>query len=137
MSMSRFVALALVLSGCAGRSETMRYTSTTIPPWILKEWSTAQDELLEFDNLEQDPRRFGPYEWNWIQLKEPFSITVSDARERMVLRGFTMWEAKQIIICCGDRETVRHEAFHAILWRMGDPRYALHYPDLKEEEELR
>jgi hypothetical protein len=111
----------------------MRYTSTTIPPWVLEEWSNAQDELLELPNLLQDPRRFGPYEWDWMQMDKPFYFTDETGRRERVY-GLTQWKTKQIIICCGNRESVRHEAFHAILMKMDDQRFMIHYPELRKEK---
>lgn len=131
MMTAAVAALVLLFSGCVGRTETARYTSTTIPPWILKEWSNAQDELLELPDLTQDPRRFGPYEWDWIQLDSPFYFT-DETGKRELLRGLTQWKTHQIIICCGDRSVVRHEAFHAILMQMDDTRFMQHYPDLRK-----
>ena len=125
------ICVLLVTSSCASRIETMRYTSDTIPKWILEEWDVAQYELLQLPSISADPRRFSPYEWEWIQMEQEFWVTDDDGERKRVL-GWTQPSAKQIIICCGDRTVVRHEAFHAILWRMHDPRYKMHYPELKE-----
>lgn len=131
--MKNILLLALLTASCAGRIETMRYTSATIPSWVLEEWSNAQEELLELGNLPEDPRRFGPYEWNWVQMEKPFTYTDMDTGERSRAGGLTLFVSKQILICCGNREIVRHEAFHAILWKMNDPRYELHYPELRRQ----
>ena len=123
--------LLLVLSGCAGRVETARYAPGELPSWILEEWRNAQEELLELPELTQDPRRFSPYSWEWVQLDRQFWFTGEDGA-RILVKGLTQPRAGQIIICCGDRETVRHEAFHAILARMRDPRHREHYPELRQ-----
>lgn len=131
--MRRSLAIVLLLAtvGCAGRRETMRYAPGRMPPWILEKWRRAQEELLELPDLRDDPRRFGPDEWSWVQMEKAFSYTDADTGKRERVGGLTLFESRQILVCCGDRETVRHEAFHAMLWRMGDPRYALHYSELR------
>lgn len=126
--MRRALAIAVLACGCAGRSETMRYEPSTIPAWVLDEWAAAQEEMLSLDDLRQDPRRYGPERWYWVQLETEF-WSVDELYRPIKLRGATNIHAGQIIVCCGDREVVRHEAFHAILFLMGDPRYELHYPE--------
>lgn len=119
--------ILLLLSLGAGRAETNRYGSEP-PAWILQEWSAAQEELLTLPDLKADPRRFPASDWSWVQFESEFRM----AGQR--LKGGTNVVTGEIFICCGDRETVRHEAFHAILWKMGDPRYAIHYPELRRQE---
>ena len=122
------------------RRETAIYDSNNLPEWIIKEWGKAQKELLELDNLKQDPRRFGPEQWKWVQLEKPFVDNFSRADKNFRLQSRTLLgitlidrDPPEIIICCGNKETVRHEAVHAILWMMGDlERYDMHYPEFKE-----
>lgn len=109
----------------------MRCEPGRLPDWIEEEWRRAQDELLELPDLTDDPRRFDPDEWSWVQMEEAFSYADADTGKRERAGGLTLFASRQILICCGDRETVRHEAFHAILWRMGDPRFLIHYPELR------
>ena len=122
------LCLLLISSGCASRSESMVYTPDTIPKWILDEWSNAQQELLRLPNLKSDPRAYHAQDWKWVQLDQEFV----HAGGSQWLRGVTIFPTREIIVCCGYRETVRHEAFHAILRLMEDPRYPIHYPELKE-----
>ncbi|MGH7164046.1 MAG: hypothetical protein ACREIS_00805 [Nitrospiraceae bacterium] len=124
------MGLGLWLLGCAGRAETARYEPDRLPSWILAEWARAQEEMLQLPDLREDPRRFGADEWNWVQLETEF-WAIDERFRAMKLRGATEVLDGRIIICCGDPEVVRHEAFHAILWRMGDPRFEIHYPELR------
>lgn len=125
------ICLLIAASGCASRSESMVYAPDEIPRWILEEWSNAQQELLRLPDIPDDPRRYHAQSWHWVQLDREFV----HAGGSEWLRGATIFPSKEIIVCCGYRETVRHEAFHAILRLMGDKRYAIHYPDLRKELE--
>ncbi len=124
------------LSGCAGRSESMVYTPQTLPPWIVEEWENAQDELLELPGIELygDPRSISPHRFHWVQLETPFYHNVKRGQKRELLNGVYDHTSgkREIIVCCGYKKTVRHEAAHAILHQLGDPRYKVHYPELKE-----
>lgn len=113
-------------------AETARYDrGTELPSWILEEWTNAQDELLELEDLSEDPRRYGPEIWNWIEMDSEFVLVTLTGTVKY--KGLTNPNNMTIIVCCSDRETVRHEAFHAILWAMKDPRYEMHYPELRSE----
>ena len=118
------------LSGCASRSESMVYTPETLPPWIVAEWRNAQDELLSLPDITGDPRRVSPYHFKWVQLETPFFHN----RDAEILYGVYDHTGgkREIIVCCGRKDTVRHEAVHAILHTLGDPRYQIHYPEIKE-----
>lgn len=135
LTVSMFIVL-FALFGCAGRSESMVYTPDTLPPWIVKEWRNAQDELLMLPDIPGDPRRISPYQFEWVQLEQPFYYTVKQNGQYSRERLFGVYdhdtERKQIIVCCGRKKTVRHEAVHAILHVLGDPRYQIHYPEFKE-----
>lgn len=129
-ALKALILIIIFLTSCAGRVETMRYTKDTLPSWILDEWRNAQDEILALEPpVSRDPRSISPYRYDWIQLEKPFMYTTDDGRRR--LNGLYDGATNEIIICCGYRETVRHEAFHAILDAIGDPRWTMHYPELK------
>lgn len=129
--------LLLASAGCSSKAPVWRitvgYEMNQLPQWVIDEWHNAQDELLRLPNIPQDPRRFSPDEWEWVHLQGPFWVDWTEDGDRIKVRGTTRFDAKEILICCGDRETVRHEAFHAILWKMGDSRYERHYPELRKE----
>lgn len=136
VSLTAAVLLAAVTINCAGRAETMRYTDQSLPSWILEEWKTAQDELQKLDPPVSQAYLVSPYKFEWVQLEGPFWHTVDDRGTREILFGVYQHEmrgpVKQIIICCGRRSTVRHEAFHAIMHTVGDDRFMTHYPDFEE-----
>lgn len=125
--MRKLLLIAILFTaGCAVRSETMRYTRDTLPQWILDEWGKAQDEISRLEPpVPSDPHRVSPYAYEWIQLDRQFH------RGDRMLKGYTNFDTNTIIICCGSRETVRHEAWHAILEAVGDYRFPQHYPNLK------
>lgn len=129
------VLLAGATIGCAGRVETMRYTNQTLPDWILKEWANAQDELQKLDPPVTNAYLVSPYKFEWIQLESPFFHTLDDGTRELLFGVYqhdVRWGKKQIIICCGQKSTVRHEAFHAIMDVVGDDRFETHYPDFEE-----
>lgn len=120
---------AASLMGCAGHGyapkETMRL-SGRLPLWVLYEWSAAQYELDQLDpRVPGDPYKVTPYDFDWIYFDGPFWIQNHDG-SRQEVSGATFFLSNEIMICCGRKETVRHEAWHAILSKLGDPRYPLH-----------
>lgn len=127
----KLLAVALLfLTSCAGRVETMMYTQETLPAWILAEWENAQDEILALEPpVSHDPRSISAYSYSWVQLEKPFLYTTNT--ERKMLNGLYNPDTNEIIVCCGYKETVRHEAFHAILHAINDPRWRTCYPYLK------
>lgn len=136
VSITAAVLLAGATIGCAGRVETMRYTDQTLPDWILEEWKNAQDELQKLDPPVEKAYLVSPYKFEWIQLETPFWHTIDDKGTREILFGVYQNNVtrgrKQIIVCCGRRSTVRHEAFHAIMDVLSDDRFEIHYPDFEE-----
>jgi len=136
MSIVAAVLLAGATIGCAHRVETMRYTNQTLPDWIIEEWANAQDELQKLDPPVPNAYFVSPYKFEWIQLEQPFFHTLDDGTRQLLFGVYqhesTWGNKKQIIICCGQKTTVRHEAFHAIMHTVGDDRFETHYPDFEE-----
>ncbi len=135
ISLIASLLVAAVTIGCAGRIETMRYSNQTLPDWVLEEWANAQDELQKLDPPVTSAYLVSPYKFEWIQLEKPFFHTLDDGTRQMLFGVYqhdVTWGKKQIIICCGRKSTVRHEAFHAIMRTVGDDRYETHYPDFEE-----
>ena len=130
-----FIFIMLTI-GCSMHNETMRYTKQTLPQWILDEWKNAQDELQKIDPPIPAAYSVSPYRFIWIQLDRPFWNMVDNVGTRQQVYGLyqrDVWGKKRIIICCGKRVTVRHEAFHAIMDTVGDARKFMHYSTFKSE----
>ena len=111
------------------RAARDRAPRTPLPLWVLYEWSAAQYEL---DNLRPSPSgdvySVSPYDFEWVYFDRPFWIFYPNGSREEVY-GATILRKRQIMICCGRSETVRHEAWHAILGALGDDRSTRHRAD--------